>query len=268
MQYVGQTGRTLKKRFGEHYRRMKKPKQFDTFLYQHFKCTGHSPNDISVQPVEKLTYHENSSARFKIIKRHETELKWIKFLQTPFPLGFNDNIYHEGNISKMADFDVFSLLEFHKRKSRSHGLRQKGNNKRKLRAVKRTTTSLKDLSQILKGNGRHSMLSFLSSLPISVLRVLETEANKFYDRNHPLYDAALLTRCYTQHALRPFIDSEINHKRHFIKIPFINKGIDFIDLPSIFKDRSVISSIPDYFKNKEPPILCYKYNKPIRNTYI
>ena len=110
------------------------------------------------------------------------------------------------------------------------------------------------------------MLSFLSSLPISVLRILDTEANKFYDRNHQLYDAALLTRCYTQHALRPFIDSEINHKRHFIKIPFINKGIEFINLPSIFKDRSVTSSIPAYFQNSEPPIICYKYNKPIRNT--
>ena len=76
----------------------------------------------------------------------------------------------------------------------------------------------------------------------------------------------LLTRCYTQHALRPFIDSEINHKRHFIKIPFTNKGIEFIDLPSIFKDRSVTSSIPADFQNSEPPIICYKYNKPIRNT--
>ena len=110
------------------------------------------------------------------------------------------------------------------------------------------------------------MLSFLSSLPISVLRILDTEANKFYDRNHQLYDAALLTRCYTQHALRPFIDSETNHKRHFIKIPFINKGIEFIDLPSVFKDSSVTSSIPAYFQNSEPPIICYKYNKPIRNT--
>ena len=35
----------------------------------------------------------------EIIKRHESELKWIKLLQTPFTLGFNDNIYHEGNIS-------------------------------------------------------------------------------------------------------------------------------------------------------------------------
>ena len=81
-----------------------------------------------------------------------------------------------------------------------------------------------------------------------------------------MYDAALLTRCYTQHALRPFIDSESNHIRRFIKIPFINKEIDFIDLPSIFQDKSVIQSIPTYFQNSEPPIICYKYNEPIRNT--
>ena len=134
------------------------------------------------------------------------------------------------------------------------------------RAVKRSNTSLKDLSKVLEDHGRHSMLSFISSLPISVLRILDTEANKFYDRNHQLYDAALLTSCYTQHAPRPFIDSEINHKRHFIKIPYINKGIEFIDLTSSFKDRSVTSSIPAYFQNSEPPIICYKYNKPIRIT--
>ena len=51
-----------------------------------------------------------------------------------------------------------------------------------------------------------------------------------------MYEAALLTRCYTQHALRPFIDAEINHQRQLIKIPFMNKGMKFIDLPSIFQD--------------------------------
>ena len=112
------------------------------------------------------------------------------------------------------------------------------------------------------------MLSYLSSLPIAALRSLDTEANRFYDRNHQMYDAALLTRCYTQHALRPFIDSESNHIRSFIKIPFINTVIDFIDLPSIFQDKSVIQSIPTYFQNSEPPIICYKYNKPIRNTIL
>ena len=258
--------RTLQKRFGEHYRRIRKPKNYDTFLYQHFKRTGHSSNDVIVQPVEKISYDENSSVRFKNIKRFETELKWIKLLQTPFPLGFNDNIYHEGNISKMPDCNVLTLSESRKRKSRSHGIRKKGNDKRKRCAALKLNISLNDLAVKLRIHSRHPLLSHLSSLPIAALRSLDTEANRFYDRNHQMYDAALLTRCYTQHALRPFIDSEANHIRSFIKIPFINKGIDFIDLPSIFQDKSVIQSIPTCFQNSEPPIICYKYNKPIRNT--
>ena len=63
-----------------------------------------------------------------------------------------------------------------------------------------------------------------------------------------------------------YIDSKINHIRHFIKIQFVNKGIEFINLPIIFKDKSVISSIPTYFENKESPMICYKGNRPIRNT--
>ena len=118
----------------------------------------------------------------------------------------------------------------------------------------------------LTSHGRHGLFSFLSSLPISVLRNLGLEANKLYDRANKLYNAALLTRCYAQHFLSPHIDSEVNHKRHFIKIPFINKGIEFIDLLSIFKDKFLISSIPNYFNNSETPIICYKYNKPIRST--
>ena len=104
------------------------------------------------------------------------------------------------------------------------------------------------------------MLAFLSLLPISVLRILDTEANKFYDRSNQLYEAALLTRSSTQHALRPYIDSEINHKHHYIKVSFINRGMDFIDLPSIFWDSSVISTIPTYFQNSGTPIISYKYN--------
>ena len=65
------------------------------------------------------------------------------------------------------------------------------------------------------------MLSYLSSLSISVLRSLDIEANKFYDESNRFYGAAVRTRCYTQHAFRPVIDSKINHVRHFIKITFI-----------------------------------------------
>ena len=125
MQFVGQTGRTLRKRFSEHNRRIKKPKKNHTFLYQHLKRTGHSPVNVLVQQVENINYNGNFSLRFKNIKRHQTELKLIRLLQTPFPLGFNDSIYQECNISGMPDFDVLFVLDIQKRKHRSHGLRKK-----------------------------------------------------------------------------------------------------------------------------------------------
>ena len=133
-------------------------------------------------------------------------------------------------------FDVFFLLDIRRRNRRSRGKRKNGNLKRKHK--NKTFWTLTDFWKILK-SGRHQMLSKLSSLSIASLRKLDEEANKFYDRKHDLYHTALLTRCYTQHALRPYIDSEMNHIGHFIKIPFINKGIDFIDLPSIVRDNTV-----------------------------
>ena len=94
-------------------------------------------------------------------------------MQSPFPLGFNDNIYYEGNISKMPDLDVFSVLECKKRKGISHGKRKNGNIKRKICTEKHINTSLKDLSTALNNHGRHGLFSFLSFLPISALRNLE-----------------------------------------------------------------------------------------------
>ena len=45
----------------------------------------------------------------------------------------------------------------------------------------------------------------------------------------------------------------------------INKGIEFIDL-IIFKDKSVIPSVPNNFYHTVPPTICYKDIKSIRST--
>ena len=173
----------------------------------------------------------------------------------------------------MPDFDVLTLSDSRIRKSRSHGIRKKGNDKRKRCAALKLNISLNDLAVKLRIHGRHPMLSYLSSLPIAALRSLDTEANRFYDRNHQMYDAALLTRCYTQYALRPFIDSESNHIRSFIKIPFINKGIDFIDLPKgTSRQRSGKGAIRKRFPLQKPrwektkPTIRYLYHETYRKT--
>ena len=36
--------------------------------------------------------------------------------------------------------------------------------------------------------------------------ITDIDVNKFYDRDQHFYDKALLTRCYTQHALQLYID--------------------------------------------------------------
>ena len=57
-----------------------------------------------------------------------------------------------------------------KRKSRSHGIRKKGNDKRKRCAALTLNIFLNDLAVKLRIHGRHPMLSYLSSLPIAALR--------------------------------------------------------------------------------------------------
>ena len=54
-----------------------------------------------------------------------------------------------------------------------------------------------------------------------------------------------------------------NAKTHFIKINFINKGIDAVNLPSILRSKSVTETVPTYFKEKEPLIISYTYTKTI-----
>ena len=149
MRYVGQTFRFLKTRFSEHYHRIKMPRKIDNFLYRHFKQTNHSTSSISIQPIEKITYGDNSTKIYRNILRHELELKWIKLLQTPHPLGFNDNIDHEGNISRLPDFDVFLLLDICKHSNRYHGKHKNGNLKRKNKHV----LNLSELSIISKHSG-------------------------------------------------------------------------------------------------------------------
>ena len=109
MQYVGQAGQSIKTRFHKPFCKMKTPKKMTDFYIAISKILVIHLVKLKFSQLEKL-YMIVIHQLDKNIRRNETELKWIKIMQSHFPLDFNDNIYHEGNISKMPDFDVFSLL--------------------------------------------------------------------------------------------------------------------------------------------------------------
>jgi hypothetical protein len=100
------------------------------------------------------------------------------------------------------------------------------------------------------------MLSCIISLSFRTLKILDKEADSLVIETDPLYTAAYLIQSFTQHRLRPRIDTTAEHDRHFLKVTFLNKGIDFIDMPSIFHNKRGTDSIPKYFKNTEIPIIC------------
>ena len=51
--------------------------------------------------------------------------------------------------------------------------------------------------------------------------------------------------------------------KHFMKIKFLHKGIDAINLPQLLRSQSVMDKIPAYFKDKELPIISYQYTNTV-----
>ena len=62
-----------------------------------------------------------------------------------------------------------------------------------------------------------------------------------------------------------FLYQTLPPKTQFIKIKFVNQGLDLLNISNIFRDHRVTSKIPQYFENLEPPLICYQYKNPIRN---
>ena len=50
-------------------------------------------------------------------------------------------------------------------------------------------------------------------------------------------------------------DVPAENPKRFMKIRFLHKGIDAINLPQLLRSQSVMDKIPAYFKDKEPPII-------------
>ena len=51
--------------------------------------------------------------------------------------------------------------------------------------------------------------------------------------------------------------------KHFMKIKFLNKAVDAINLPALLRSTSVTDKIPVYFKDKEPPTVSYEYTSTV-----
>ena len=94
---------------------------------------------------------------------------WIKLSQSPFLLGFSDNIYHESDISETPKFGLFFFLFWHVKNIKVDLM---VNDKLATLSAQSVLKNIKYLSIALNNNGRHGLLSFLTFLHIAVLHNL------------------------------------------------------------------------------------------------
>ena len=242
-QYVGETSQSLKGRFRSHLYKIRNnsKRKYKNFLYDHFIKYNHSIEHVKITPVEILSKLSGKSKNDMKKRRLSAELNWIKRLQTPYPFGFNDQIYQQGNISSIrSNINIFSLKPEVRRKRRSHGVRRNGLSRRK----QRLNRYLDDLLRIAKNNGRHELLHALSSIPVFILKLILNEADRRILRHLDWFKLKIIM-AFSFNKLFPCIPS-LPPKTQFIKIEFIYQGLDLLNISnileiteSILKSRSI-----------------------------
>ena len=124
------------------------------------------------------------------------------------------------------------------------------------------------IDSIDQPQGVHRIKKTLFSISLPKLRELQSLAleSTNYDYESAEYRVTAIILDTVQYRLfRPVRSGLLSTdaKPHFIKLDFINKGIDAVNLPSILRSKSVTETVPTCFKEKEPPIISFTYTKTI-----
>ena len=115
---------------------------------------------------------------------------------------------------------------------------------------------------IKKPEGVHKINTKLFSISFPQLRGLQELAleSTNFDSSTEYRVTAIILDIANYRLFRPARSNVPAEKpKHFMKIKFLNKAIDAINLPALLRSTSVTDKIPAYFRDKEPPIVSYEY---------
>ena len=264
-QYVGETKNRLQTRFSKHKSDIRLGNSCQ-IIHKHFEESGHGIDNCKILPIEKVdrrpASHQGlggSELDRAITKfRLEREKYWIKTLQTAYPFGLNSRVKGIGDFTpSQGEYQNFGGRR--RRRNRRH-------NKRKPKRLRGQIEVSLDFiirkHQELENNQNyiHYFKTYLYNLPRCKLEDLRQEVQQNPNVNERIKDMIIMI-CN----LRLFKPVQISQKskREFYHINFRDKGLDFINLSGILRTQRVVDKIPNYFHEKDPPIIGYKFNKSI-----
>ena len=186
--------------------------------------------------------------------RRTRELFWIKELGTAKPYGFNDQIKGVGTLSSISckKTNIYSLFNKQPRRKRSHGKRHY--NKRTPQPDATTSTLVDLVDMIEKPEGVHNINTKLFSISFPQLRSLQKlalESTNFDYSSVEYRVIAIILDIANYRLFRPVRSVVPAEKpKHFMKIKFLNKAVDAINLPALLRSTSVTDKIPVYFSHQ------------------
>ena len=267
IQYVGETGQQLRKRMNNHRASIRNLQPQP--IYKHFNSDGHSLEDLTMQPIERVELSDDDDEVSLHSKRLHREDFWMRELKTIQPYGLNDNVRSVGNISKLpVEPVVWRYFNQHKR-GRKYKPRRRHSHRPD---VKYENPKQWLISQIGNYKSKWFLKGFITHL-FSCKFVFLRQIKMYVNELLPLreFPGHLLLICLDiiKFRLGDYNLESIpkaSEQRDFLRVFFHSKGMEMVNLGSIMHSKQARSAIPHFFNNKDPPIISYKYTKPIGPT--
>ena len=248
LQYVGQTRRTLKERFGRHKANLRDDKE-KNFLYTHYRTEGHNLFSMKIKILQQCNHTEELNA---------AEDFWIKTLQTIYPLGLNDNVYKLGNISNRANYKDTRFFEylFHKlpRKIRGNGRRRRNS--------KLVNYDFISFAKNCNFDDSRNRIKFAQELFKQSKKTI-IEALSIIDKNDPHfeYKMSLLHGYLDKKFIKKHNDTITRNKEYFVTA-YPGKAFHELNFSRFFNCKNSVALLPTEC-NKFKTVTTFTYDIPL-----
>ena len=254
-----------------------------TEMNKHFQFhleTSCKHYSYSYQIIEKLPgtgYREDGTIDKEMSKvRKDKEDIWIKKLRSLFPYGLNEKARDKVNDCSIIheavgrSFLGFPVPRNGTRPTRSRENRNKNNNVLSCEHFFSSLDNIFDNDLIHSFNRIRILLNTTKkkSLKEIAFHILNRTVFTFHPEREQwyLYILDIIdTKCYKQTPIPPKKSAPEN----VCTIKFVNKGIEKLNIPQIFRHSNIIDSLPDSLQREENiPKIVMKLDRPIRNKIM
>ncbi len=262
MQYVGETTQPLRVRFNQHRNAVSNKKK-DTLIVRHFNQRDHSVTDMQIRVLQNINDCESKAVKGKLMVAEDM---WIRLLASSYPFGLNNKVKGYGNAAEIFDPTQFTRTPYFcmptPRRNRGHG------------AIKKRRASKKNTNIRLKEELKELLLDTHKPADIRNIIVFLRKQTRgtLLECNRLARDNSLAISALMHVIILAFLAGYFSHKkdgkskpieRYYLSVDFPNKGMEFIGLNNIFKDRQLNRIIPQAMRNKVKPVsVVFKYLPP------